>query len=427
MKSRISRFAALVCALVVPAQIALAQAPESPAQQVLDRVFAYDTKSVLNMAFSNADADAGPFTDLGVSGSTVATCTLTAVKGLWCLDGKIVRNWPNPLQPTEFTDPINCADPALGFETAIPASCTAMTVDETGAIWLGGKKRNPPTGPRGPAGSPRRSGWRCRPGSSPWPGQGRCQHGRLRHRLDGDEHRCVLREGAVQRSLLVTSLLAVDGAAAASFRPRPGDPAQAGVLAIEDLRNVVFFPDAESTASIVVANAQGMGLKLGEILQDVALLQLPVAGATQNNVLATTSTGRVLARDTAFNLNAKEVFNIPAKRLPTASKCSSQAAKYGIEAAASSAVVLVSDRTYCEVPALVPAGTSLGTLVNATVDGVNLTLSTVDPYWPGTPRAYPVIGLTVAPGIGIDFGSCREGRCTVINSSAGEPAAEWIG
>ena len=48
------------------------------------------------------------------------------------------------------------------------------------------------------------------------------------------------------------------------------------------------------------------------------------------------------------------------------------------------------------------------------------------PDRPGAPRAYPVIGLTVAPGIGIDLGSCRAGRCTVINSSDGEPAAEWI-
>jgi hypothetical protein len=51
-------------------------------------------------------------------------------------------NWPNPLQPETFSDPVNCADPALGFETRKGDPCTAMTVDDAGTLWLAAKKRN---------------------------------------------------------------------------------------------------------------------------------------------------------------------------------------------------------------------------------------------------------------------------------------------
>ena len=367
------------CRWSCPAQIALAQSGGSPAQQVLDRVFAYDTKSVLNMAFSNADADAGPFTDLGVNGSTVGTCTLTAVRGLWCLDGKVVRNWPNPLQPTEYTDAINCADPALGFEAAIPAACTAMTVDESGAIWLGGKKRKPANWPARPSWIPEDVWVALQTWFKPYglvkvvANTGGCATG-----WTATSTGAYCAKELYSGRFIVTSLLAVDGDSASKFSPRPGDPVAGRRAGRRGPAEHRLLPGRRIGVVHRRGQCPGHGPQARRVLQDVALLQLPVAGATQNNVLATTNTGRVLARDTAFSLTAKEVFNIPARRLPTASKCSSQPAKYGIEAAASSAVVLVSDRAYCEVPALVPAGESLGTLVNATQDGVNLTLSTVD-------------------------------------------------
>lgn len=428
MNLRMAGMAALVLIGLVPAQSAVAQT--TVAQQVLDRVFVHDTKSVLNMAFG-AVKRPPDFTDLGIGGTAISTCTLTAVRGLWCLDGKVLRNWPNPLQP-DSSAVIHCEDNALGFEKSIPASCTGMTVDESGAIWLAGKKRLPANWPARPSWISEAVWIALQTWFKPYalvkvlenPGTtaGSCPAGFTV--LAGNLDYCA--KEFYSGRFTVTDLLAVDGSAAARFSPGPGAGGNDGVLAIEDRTNVVFFPAAQAAQPVTIAKASTLGLKFGEVLQDVALLQREAPAGPLNNVLATTSTGRVLAKNPATGGAALQVFNIPAKRLPTASKCSNASAEYGVESAASSEVVFVTDRVYCEVVALAPNAGNFTSLVNVKVDNRNLTLSTVDALWPKT---YPVIGISIAPGVGIDLASCAAGDgsgCEVITTSSGEPAAEWF-
>ena len=108
--------AALFLILAAALQAAPAAAAEAGATQVLDRVFTYNAGGVLNMAFGNADRPPD-FTNLGLGGAAISTCTLTATDGLYCLDGKILRKWPNPLVPSMHSDVLNCADNALGLDT----------------------------------------------------------------------------------------------------------------------------------------------------------------------------------------------------------------------------------------------------------------------------------------------------------------------
>ena len=385
--------------------VALPAAAQTVAsRQTLDRVFAYSGTAALNMAFGNAYRPPD-FTNLGVAGTNFLTCTVTAVGGLYCLDGRIVRNWPNPLQPTLFSDPVNCSDPALGLETRKGDPCTAMTVDQNGTIWLAAKKRNAHSVikviPKGTA-CPDTT-WATISGGA----------------------RCA-KELYFGRPLLI-DLVAVDGDLAKSFRPCPACAVQSGVVGIEERKNAVFFPDPAYLANpltaqpVTVVSSRDWGLSGGELLQDVALLQLP--GGTypvETTLLATTSSGRILARNTSLSGSARPVFNIPGERIIGSASCNASAQQYGMRASPTTGIVYVSDRNFCQVVALEPNVDSANftTLVNL-VDGIDdLTLSTADGS--GT---FGVIGLTIAPGISIDLTNCRV-NCAIINSPGGEPAAQ---
>src|SRR3546814_4169908 len=77
-----------------------------------------------------------------MSGSSFSDCKLTATDGVFCLDGKVLRHWRNTRDALTFVDELSCDDPALGLDTKKSNTCTGMTVDLSGAIWLAGKKAN---------------------------------------------------------------------------------------------------------------------------------------------------------------------------------------------------------------------------------------------------------------------------------------------
>ena len=409
----------LILILGLALQAATASAQEGQAQQVLDRVFAYTPGAVLNMAFGNADRPPD-FTNLGVNASSITDCTLTAVDGLWCLDGRIVRKWPNPLDPSVRIDVLNCSDPALGFQTTIP--CTGMAVDKSGGIWLAGKKRLPNNWPPRPWWIPEPTWIALQTWFKPYSlvkvvaKVGSCPVG-----TTATVGGAYCAKEMYSGRYLVTNLSAVDGDAAKEFRPCPSCSPQAGVLGVEDLRNVLFFPDPQAAQPIVISGGWGTALKFGELLQDVSLLQLPGTSAKQNHVLATTNFGRVMSKNTATGGLPVPVFNIPAERTPTSVKCSNVLPVYGVRSSPAAAIVFVTDRQYCQVSALMPNGPTFTALVNLQGGGVDLTLRTKD-----SSGTFPIIGLTVAPGIGIDFRACNL-NCAIVNSAAGEPAAELSG
>ena len=160
--------------------------------------------SVLNMAFGNA-ARPPDFTNLGVSAAGISACTLTSVDGLCCLDGKNLTQVAQSAGARSVQAPhvLNCTDPALGFDTGLSPSCTGMTVDKSGAIWLSGKKRLPNNWPPRPWWIPEQTLDRAADlVQALQPGEGHEESRLLPWRRAEDTGRwCVLRRGNVQRPL----------------------------------------------------------------------------------------------------------------------------------------------------------------------------------------------------------------------------------
>lgn len=390
---------------------ALPAAAAEDTQQVLDRVYTYTAGSVLNMAFGNASRPPD-FTKLGVSASGISACTLTSVDGLFCLDGQNLKRWANPLALAPVsTTLLNCTDPALGFDTALSPSCTGMTVDESGAIWLSGKKRLPNNWPPRPWWIPEATWIALQTWFKPYSlvkvtkNLGSCTGGAAKT-LAGGAYCAAERYSG---RYLVTQLSpAVVGG-------------NSGVIGVEDFRNILFFADG-GTDPVTLSGGWNSGLKFGEVFDDVTVLQ----HAGQGFVVATTNSGRVLAKNAASAAPLFQVFNIPADRAPGLAKCSNSQGKFGVRASPTASIIFVTDRAYCQAMALVPNtnGTGFTGLVHLKWNDLgvikDLTLKTKDAT--GT---FPVIGLTVAPGVGIDFSNCGVGEtCGFVNGADGEPAAK---
>ena len=235
-----------------------------------------------------------------------------------------------------------------------------MTVDRNGSIWLAGKKRLPSNWPTRPSWIPEATWIALQTWFKPYSLVKLVAKTERLPRCELVNHCrwCVLRQGVLQRPVPSHQPVRVDGDAAAGFVPVPAAPPQGGVLAIEDLRNVLFFPDTQAAQPITISGGWNTSLKFGELLQDVTLLQLPpviAGGARQNFVLATTTQGRVLSKNTATGALPTQVFNIPTERTAgfgQVQQCHAQS--MACIPAPPAAIVFVTDRAYCQVAALVP-------------------------------------------------------------------------
>jgi len=394
--------AALAIFISLGATSAWSQGQAQTTRQTLDRVDAFNSTAVLEMAFDDVNRTKD-FINLGIVGANFSTCKLTATDGIFCLDGKVVRHWPNTQDPLTFVDRLSCNDPALGLDTKKTNTCTGMTVDLAGAIWLAGKKASTHSlikviAKAAAAACPDNT-WK---------------------QLSGSLH-CA-KEFYAGRPLLV-DLDPIDGDVGAAFKPCPTCAAQSGVLGLEERKTAVFFPDpkpASTSSPIVIASGKGWNLTGNEQLLSSALLQVPSGSSVGNFVLVTTTNGRVLAKGTDVTGTAFEVFNIPAERVQPSVQCSFASQHYGIRTSSKSGRVYVTDRNYCQVLALLPDGSPLTTLINAN-DGQDLTLSTSD-----SSGTYPPIGPTTAPGISIDLADCSV-NCTLLTNDDGIAAASLVG
>jgi len=382
--------------------------------QTLDRVDVNGRSNVLEMDFADP-ARIDDFFDTGVTGSDFRACKLTALDGLYCLDGKVVKRWP-----TSFDDPnvssddpqtiIDCTDSALQLDTRKADTCTALTVDLSGTIWLAGKNKKGPTfvlnritkKPSGP----------CTSGVE----------------LGGGVY-CS--EVIASDKPLLIDLNSIDGDVAEAF---PLGDGLGGVLYLEARKTAVFQPDDGSSSTVIANGRKGWGLDGNEQLQSIALWQSP--DGTENQVLATTDRGRVLAVAVDENGDVgppDEVFNVVAGRSdrqsqdPVAAQCDFvNDPSYSVRTSSKSGLVYITDRQYCEVLALGDDPDVSGfSLINAqepvsvgsATPTMDLTLSTVDGS--GT---FPPEGSTIAPGIGIDLNDCA-GLCTLIAGDDGAAAA----
>src|SRR5262245_66286312 len=90
---RFARSAFVLCTSLVMT-VAWAEAPH----QTLDRVDSFNPTSVIEMQFHDPDRTQD-FINLGIVGTSITACKLTALDGLYCLDGKIVKHVPKTDEP----------------------------------------------------------------------------------------------------------------------------------------------------------------------------------------------------------------------------------------------------------------------------------------------------------------------------------------
>jgi hypothetical protein len=369
--------------------------------QTLDRVQAYSVDSVLEMNFDDprrlADFDA-----TGISGSNFRACKMTALDGLYCLDGNLVRHWPDPDDAGSFETVVDCEDPVLGLDNRKGDACTSLTADLAGALFVGATKRSGRT--------------LVKVVEKPTTG---CPAG-----FDALQRTDYCADEIVSGRGRLDDLVSIDGDTAVGFNHGKG------ILALEDGKTAVFFKSAGGAPVVIASGKSPWGLQGNEQLLSVTLLQV-ANGAVANYVLAVTTTGRVLAKNTTGSGSATAVFNVGASRESTSVQCDAAGADYGIRTSSKSGLIYVTDRQYCEVVALVPvagAGGSFSHLTNArepvlnqagdpTGQLQNLTLSTA--AGAGT---YPPEGPTIAPGISIDLSTCQ-GFCPLVLDENGDPAA----
>jgi len=416
--------------LLVLAVAASAQA--QTVNQLLDSVFMNGSGNAAEMPFTDPLQRDPDFIDLGISGSDFRACKLTAIDGLFCLDGKIVRNWPNPSitvdvggQPVVPSfDVVNCEDPALGLDARKADTCTGLTVDLGGNIWLAGKNKGKTHSliqlvasipPEFPAIEP----------SCPDP-MGTARSLGL---LDTNDALCGF-EVATGRPLLV-DIDPVDGDLAKNFSlPGHAAPLKA-ILGLEERKTAVAFLESGEVEEIA-SGKQDWVLIRSEQLLSITLLQLVDEDGVvppQNIVLVTTTLGRVLAYDVLGGGPAVPVFDIPGMRESgtlAAGPCNSDDPVYSIRASSKTNLVYVTDSQYCEVVALQATvdGDGIFTgLMNATEGepAQNLTLSTRTLTAP--------TGITVSPGVSIDLNDCADPAtpCPLVVNAAGIAIAELSG
>jgi hypothetical protein len=444
--SRVSAATAAVSFSVLALVGATAWSAEEINQQVLQGVGVFNSRTTLDMRF---DGGRPPDFEVEVelTGSTsLVSCQRNGTRGLFCIYGKEVRRWAKPEEGGAGEPLFSCADLRLKLDSKRADPCTTLAVSQNGAVWVAGRRNSasvlikvyekdseglcelvsPESGNRDPA-------------------------------LNGTY---CFKEFPRLRPVL-SKLVVVEGEEGDRFDRGTG-AAQDGVLGL-DIRDAVTFSSMNpSDAPIDLFTKSAWGLASRESLQDLTLLQTPSGDPDDwnNFLLLTTSTGRVLARQTDASpvpLTVNTVFDLAADAKSKGAQCPQLPAsvpphRYGIVASNKTGRVYATDRNHCRVLALEPDDD------DDEMNGVRFTkLANVkdgDPSLPGTPDLtlstvsggagtgdadYPPDGVTVAPGIAFDLADedCLTefdpdnpdvGGCTVISvledTTSGQPVVK---
>ena len=398
---RIDTLLATCCGLLLASFAVNAQ---TTVNQLLDSTFVHGQDKAAELVFDDPASD---YEYLGINGAALQACKLTAFDGLFCLDGKIVRNWPHPSTEVDVggtpgvasTVVVDCEDPNLNLDTKKANTCTGMTVDLDGNVWLAGKNKG-------------RSHSLMKLISN----DGGCPAGWAQTNTG----LCAM-EFATGRPLLV-DLVSVDGNLAKGFS-LPNDPAPLkAIVGLEERKTAVAFL-ADGTVLELASGKADWGLSGNEQLLSLTVLQLD--DPLQNYILVTTTNGRVLAWDTAGGMAAADVFDIINERDPATfglGPCLGGQAVYSVRASSTTNLVYITDGEYCEVSTLVASRDEItGALSLSRATGMQSTFSTRD--------LTAVTGVTVAPGNTIDLSTCFDPNapCALVVDENGDPAASLAG
>jgi hypothetical protein len=371
------------------------------ATQLLDRLQAFDDAAVLDMKVDDP-AERPPDFDVLINspGADFKACKLTVNKGIFCLSGDLVVNWPSGTASGGSSMVVDCNDRVLGLR-----NCTGLTVDLSGNIWLAGQDRGKTFNVYKVIEVPH--GELCPGGFS-----------RLSIPLESD--RCASL-WADDRPL-VLDLVSVDGDLSAVF------PYGKSVVAVQERRTVIAIVDNENRdVEEILGGKSAWGLAGNEKLLSAAPVQVVNSSddSIENFIVVTTTQGRILAALADGATSAAEVFDIGAKRalqVPPPAQCDFDDPHYGVRSSPKSGLIYVTDRQFCQVVGLEASydGSDLD-LAYAQQDGSDLILSTND----GEAEAlgtFAVEGPTLAPGEIVDFSLCGD-TCTLIQGEETGPIA----
>jgi hypothetical protein len=420
-----------VIAVVLLVGLSLAEA-QAEVTQTLDSVDAVSNKRVLEMRFGDqprplaTDPGYEPVDAASLTGASESflACQRAANRDLYCLlssytgsDGKLtqpVRRWSDNGSTQEL---FSCTDPSLGLDRRRANPCTSLTVDLAGNLWLGGRN--------GTTHSVLKvvevgSGGSC--SASPLPAGDKFF--RIVD-LSGSSDFCV-RPYASGRPVLV-DMTAIDQRMGMDFQVQPGNYGGAGLLLLEDRKTAVFLADPvdpdtgvmlDPLPPVEIASGKsGWNLVGNETVQSLTLLQLDCTGTgctdpKLNYVLATTSTGKVIAKQTDPLGTAAPVF-----QSPSPSSCGSIAVpQYWIRVSPQSGAVYLSDRNCAVVR-------QLDVAVNPLALSENQAPLSTSPAATSTSGSLSTI--SVSPGIGFNLNQCLTSRC--ILSPNGSDARNDVG
>ncbi|MGE5200213.1 MAG: hypothetical protein ACM3H9_11275 [Rhodospirillaceae bacterium] len=388
--------------------------------QTLDSVDAVSNKRVLEMRFGDQprpgpdvpgyeSVDAAYLTQPAES---FLACQRAADRDLYCLlnsytgpDGKLtqpVRRW-SASGPPEGENLFSCTDSSLGLDRRRANPCTSLTVDLAGNIWLGGRNGTTHSVLKVVA-----------------VGQGRsCSAAPL---PSGDKFRKIgdltdsgdfcFRPYASGRPVLV-DMTSIDQRMGLDFQVQPGNGSGAGLLLLEDRKTAVFLADPtdpgtgemlEPLPPVEIASGKsGWNLVGNETVQSLSLLQVDCLGtgcsdAKLNYVLATTSTGKVIAKQTDPLGTAVTLFQSPSP----ASCGSSAPPQYWVRVSPQSGAVYLSDRNCAVVRQLD---------VTASPLALTQALSPLSTSPAATSASGSLSTVSVSPGIGFNLNECYSGKC----------------
>jgi hypothetical protein len=387
--------------------------------QTLDQVKVFSQADVVRMPFNdpyrNDDpARTGDALPTGISWPAgFLACKQTSAAGLTCLTkDEWVVNWSDPSDPDGTLDPrlFSCDAFSKLLDERAPNTCTGLTADESGVIWLAGKNKG------------------------------------KTHSLVKVTAGACLSENANRQTIvgafcgetwdtgrpLLLDITRVEGQLARNVPSvSDGTTTITGgdlVVGLEQRLDAVLFSAKDQGKLVSIPGGRnGWNLDRKEQLQSIALLQREVGSGFENYVIVTTSLGKVLAKDVAdLGATAREIHredSLDPECVGTAEPL------FSLRASPKGEVVYLSNRNCFRTVALQASGPERALELVPATESFFVLDSNGDPTGALQEAPVPPLytgslgpeGLTVAPGEDFNLADCTGGEqdaCRVLQGAS---------